>query len=88
MDAKIQVHDKTEYTCKQSKLAHMPTLPMRGVFLAPSGAFKSVAIVDLILRHYRGCFERIYVFSPSVDIDSCWRARGRVCTGAPGRARQ
>jgi len=27
---------------------------------------------DLILRHYRGCFERIFVFSPSVDIDSAW----------------
>ena len=29
-------------------------------------------MVDLTLRHYRGCFERIIVFSPSVDIDSAW----------------
>jgi hypothetical protein len=73
MDAKIQVHDKTVWHCKQSKLAHMPSLPMRGVMVAPSGAFKTVAIVDLILRFYRGCFERVYIFSPSANIDSAWR---------------
>ena len=34
-------------------------------------------MVDLILRHYtdglgKSCFERVFVFSPSVDIDSSW----------------
>ena len=72
MDAKIKVHDRTQYECKQSRFDHVPKLPSRGIFLAPSGVFKTVAIVSLLLDHYKGCFERIYVFSPSVDIDSAW----------------
>ena len=50
MDPEIRVHDKTVWQCAQSKLGRMPSLPMRGVMLAPSGQFKTVAIVDLILR--------------------------------------
>ena len=34
---------------------------------------KSVVLVDLILRLYRNAWERIYIFSPSVHIDSCWK---------------
>jgi hypothetical protein len=72
MDAKIQLHGHASWECKQSRHEHLPKLPARGIFLAPSNSFKSCALCDLILRHYRGCFERIYVFSPSVDIDSVW----------------
>jgi hypothetical protein len=72
MSAKIQVHDKSNWECKQSRHGHLPKLPARGIFLAPSQIFKSCALADLILRHYRGCFERIFIFSPSVDIDSVW----------------
>jgi hypothetical protein len=74
MSAKIQVHDKSNWECKQSRHGHLPKLPSRGIFLAPSQIFKSCALADLILRHYRGCFERIFIFSPSVDIDSVWDA--------------
>ena len=39
--------------------------------------FKTTALVDLIMRLYtdgRGnsCFERLFIVSPSVDIDSAW----------------
>ena len=71
-DAKIRVHGNASWECKQSRHGHLPKLPARGFVLAHSQMFKTVAMVDLILRHYRGCFERIYVFSPSVDIDSAW----------------
>jgi hypothetical protein len=74
MSAKIQVHDKSAWECKQSRHGHLPKLPSRGIFLAPSQQFKSCCLADLILRHFRGCFERIFVFSPSVDIDSVWDA--------------
>ena len=40
--------------------------------LGPSGAGKTVVLVAMSLRLYRGAFERIYVFSPSVHIDSTW----------------
>ena len=72
MDAKIRVHGHASWECRQSRHGHLPKLPARGVYLAPSQQFKTTAMVDLILRHYRGCFERIFVFSPSVDIDSAW----------------
>ena len=29
-------------------------------------------MLDLLLRHYRGCFERIYLYSPSATLDKGW----------------
>jgi hypothetical protein len=63
-----------DFTCKQSKHPVMPKLPLRGVILAPSGSGKTVLLSNLILKMYRGCFERIYVFSPSVNVDQTWEA--------------
>ena len=40
--------------------------------MGPSGSGKTAVLVDLILRLYRGCFERIYIFSPSIHLDSTW----------------
>ena len=37
-----------------------------------TGIFKTVALISLILEQYRGVFKRIYVFSPSVNIDDGW----------------
>ena len=31
-----------------------------------------MALVDMLVRLYKGCWARIYVFSPSVDVDSAW----------------
>ena len=31
-----------------------------------------MALVDMLIRLYRGCWARIYVWSPSVDVDSAW----------------
>ena len=64
----------TDYTCKQSKHKHVPTVPLRMVLLAPSGAGKTVLLSNLILNVYRDAFERIFVFSPSVDLDSTWKS--------------
>jgi hypothetical protein len=44
------------------------------VILALSGSGKPVLLANLILKVYRGCFERIYVFSPSVNVDQTWEA--------------
>jgi hypothetical protein len=63
-----------EYTCKQSEHDIVPKLPLRGILLAPSGSGKTVLLSNLILNVYRDCFERIYIFSPSVDVDTAWQA--------------
>jgi hypothetical protein len=68
----IKLHPTEEWTTKGSKHEHLPSTPMRGIILSPSGNGKTVCLVDMILRLYRGAFERIYVFSPSVHIDSTW----------------
>ena len=63
-----------EYTCKQSKHDIVPKLPLRGILLAPSGSGKTVLLSNLILNVYRDCYERVFVFSPSVDEDQTWQA--------------
>ena len=61
-----------DYSCKQSCHSHVPKVPVRMVLLAPSGSGKTVLLSNLILNIYRDCFERIYIFSPSIDIDATW----------------
>ena len=61
-----------EYQVKQSKYEHVALLPTRSVINASSGSGKTVLIQNLILDIYRGCFSRIYIFSPSIDIDDTW----------------
>jgi hypothetical protein len=63
-----------EYTCNQSKHDIVPKLPLRGIILAPSGAGKTVLLSTLILNVYRGCYERVFIFSPSVQVDQTWSA--------------
>jgi hypothetical protein len=43
-----------------------------GCFLAPSGMGKTTTLISMLLGPYRGIFDQIHVFSPSVDIDSAW----------------
>jgi len=61
-----------QYDVKQSKYEHVSKLPTRSIINAPSGSGKTVLIQNLILDIYRGCFSRIYIFSPSVDIDDAF----------------
>ena len=69
----IKVHPTEEWTTKNSKHEHLPPTPLRGIILGPSGSGKTVVLVDMILRLYRNAWERIYIFSPSVHIDSSWK---------------
>ena len=69
---KIKLFPTTEYSSKQSSDAVVPLVPCTGIFLGPSKSGKTVALISLILEQYRGVFERIYVFSPSVNIDDGW----------------
>ena len=68
----IKPIDLKENSCKQSKRGHVPKVQLRMILLAPSGSGKTVLLSNLILNIFRGCFERIFLFSPSIDIDKTW----------------
>ena len=61
-----------QYEVKQSKYEHVSRLPTRSIINAASGSGKTQLVANLILDIYRGCFSRIYIFSPSIDIDDTW----------------
>ena len=42
--------------------------------MAPGGSGKTVLLVNLILRAYPRCFERVYNFSSTVRLDRAWDA--------------
>ena len=62
-----------EHTCKQGHYGDIvPKLPMRSVLVGPSGSGKTVRLTNMILDIYKGCFSRIYIWSPSIEVDSTW----------------
>ena len=61
-----------EYESKQSKYDIAPKIPFRSIILGPSGSGKTILLQNMILNVYRNCFSRIYIFSPSIDVDSVW----------------
>ena len=63
----------TEYETKQSRFSHCGKLPIRSIVLGPSGSCKTVLLTNLILDVYKGCFSRIYHFSPSIDVGATWK---------------
>ena len=71
---KVEPIKTKTYESKQSKIGGelVPTLPCRSLILSPSGGGKTVLLQNLILNVYKGCFERIYIFSPSINIDHTW----------------
>ena len=63
-----------EYTCNQTRYGDIvPKLPMRSVLVVPSGAGKTVLLTNMVLDIYKGCFLRVYVWSPSIEVDSTWK---------------
>ena len=70
---KIQPISVQEYTVKQSKYEVCGKLPIRSVILGPSGSGKTVLLQNMILDIYRDCFSRIYIFSPSIEVDQTWK---------------
>jgi hypothetical protein len=69
---KIEPIKVQEFEVKQSKYEMAGKLPTRAIICAPSGGGKAVLLSNLILDVYRGCFSRVYIFSPSIDIDYTW----------------
>ena len=70
---KIEPIKLKDYTVKQSKYDMVPRIPMRSLILAPSGGGKTILIQNLIINIYKGCFNRIFIFSPSINVDYTWQ---------------
>ena len=47
-------------------------LPCRCLLTNPSGGGKGIIMLNLALKFWRGCFSRIYLFSPTADVDHTW----------------
>jgi len=69
---KIEPIHVQEYVVKQSKYEVCGKLPIRSVILGPSGSGKTVLLQNMILDIYRDCFSRIFIFSPSIEVDQTW----------------
>ena len=63
-----------EYILKQSSSEVMSRTVLRGLLVNPSGGGKTNLMANLILNNdmYRGVFDRIFIFSPTVHLDSTW----------------
>ena len=61
-----------EYDFKQSKYDVAPRLPFSQVVTGPSGSGKGILLQSMILGIYKKVFERVYVWSPSISVDSNW----------------
>ena len=70
---KIKPIKVKEFEVKQSKYDQVPQLPLRSMVVGPSGSGKTILLQNISLDIYRGCFSRIYVWSPSIDIDFTWK---------------
>ena len=63
-----------EHTCKQGNYGDIvPKLPMRSMLVGPSGSGKTVLLTNMILDIYKGCFSRIYIWSPSIEVGNTWK---------------
>jgi DNA helicase HerA-like ATPase len=70
--AKIEPYKIKQYHSKQSTYLHVPQCPFRMLINAPSGSGKTIMIQSLILDIYKNTFSDIFIFSPSVFLDSTW----------------
>jgi spore coat protein CotF len=68
----IKPHKSAEYEFKQSKYDVAPRIPFSQIVVGPSGSRKSILLQNMILDIYRGCFERVFIFSASIHVDSVW----------------
>ena len=63
-----------EHTCSQGHYEDIvPKLPMGSMLVGPSGSDKTMLLTNMILDIYKGCFSRVYIWSPSIEVDNTWK---------------
>ena len=70
---KIEPINVKQYEFKQSQYPQADKLPFRSIIVSASQGGKGILIQNLILKIYRGCFERIYIVSPTAHIDEAYK---------------
>ena len=65
----IQPIKTKEYEVPESKYKQVGKLPFRTSVLGSSGSGKTILLPNMIIDIYKGLFERIYVYSPSIEVD-------------------
>ena len=68
----VKPHKMPEYEFQQSKYDVAPRMPFSQIIVAPSGSGKTILLQNMILDIYRNFFERIFIWSSSIHIDSVW----------------
>ena len=68
----IEPIEVKHYNYKQSKFEVADKLPFRSIICASSQGGKGILLQNLILKIYKGAFERIYIFSPTASVDDNW----------------
>ena len=58
-----------QFECKQSDFEMADRLPFRSIVVSASQGGKGLLIQNHVLKTYPGCFERIYIVSPTAHID-------------------
>ena len=43
------------------------------MLVGPSGSGKTVLLTIMIIDMYKGCFSRIYIWLPGIEVDSTWK---------------
>ncbi len=69
---KVEPIQIEEFTVKQPKYEVCGKLPIHSVILGPSCSGKTVLLNTMILDIYKDCFSRIFMFSPSIEVDMTW----------------
>ena len=60
-----------EHSCSHGHYGDIvPKLPMRSMLVGPSGCGKTVLLTSKTLGIYKGCFSRVYIWSPSIEVDN------------------
>ena len=58
-----------EYQVPESRYSQVGKLPFRSIILGSSGSGKTILLQNMIIDIYKGLFERVYIFSPSIEVD-------------------
>ena len=57
----------------------VPPLPVRAILCGASGEGKTTLLEHLITSVYRGCFDMVFIWSPSIHVDPAYNKIKRYC---------